>query len=613
MRAVDLLTSIAFGGRADSSVVPYYPQKERLGSAETACFKRAYPEKYGISSGRIYSMLCELEEEKRANVHSIMILCNGEVISECSVDGYDTRVWQVSHSMAKTVVGIIIGSLVDDGLVSVETKLVDLFPEIGYRDKRFPLITLEHLLTMTSGVDFAEAGSMTETEWTNAFFSSAVRFLPGSRFSYNSMNSYILARVAERVGGESFETLAERRFFAPMGIRSYLWEKSPEGCEKGGWGLYMSPQSWAKVGCMMLWGGVFGGKRLLSEEWVRSSCTTKAITPDMYGGFNYGYQIWTARDSDQFLFNGMLGQNVWVCPKNNIVVVMTGGNNEIFQSSSALEIVRKYLGGKMIDTLDRSDQRLLRRKENGFFDSRRWVVPRGGEGGLLFRLGILRHSSFDQKWDDVLGKYRFGDNNIGMMPMTLRIMQNNLDSHLEMLSLSRRGDDLLLRYQESGVEYEIVVGLCEHIDNIYECRGEKYLLRAVGRATRGEGGDLEYRIELIFAETASVRRLKIKKSTEGRVEIAFFETPNHRLVENLIDNFSRTNSVVSFAVDLIERRFGEGVVNQKIKAGFNPVLIGADTSIAGCEEIVAEQSKIALEESNSIKLLRAVVTRFFKT
>ena len=221
-RAVDLLTSIAFGGCADSSVVPYYPQKVEIGEKESPCFRRAYPEKHGMSSGRIYSMLCELEGERRANMHSIMVLCGGEVISECSADGYDTRSWQVSHSMAKSVVGVIIGGLVDDEMLSLDARLVDLFPEIEYRDKRFPLVTVEHLLTMTSGVDFAEAGAVTELEWTKAFFNATVRFGPGSRFSYNSMNSYILVRVAERVSGEPFSVLARKRFFAPMGIKSYL-------------------------------------------------------------------------------------------------------------------------------------------------------------------------------------------------------------------------------------------------------------------------------------------------------------------------------------------------------------------------------------------------------
>lgn len=608
-RAVDLLTSIAFGGCADSSVVPYYPQKVEIGETEPPCFRRAYPEKHGMSSGRIYSMLCELEGERRANMHSIMVLCGGEVISECSADGYDTRSWQVSHSMAKSVVGVIIGGLVDDEMLSLDARLVDLFPEIEYRDKRFPLVTVEHLLTMTSGVDFAEAGAVTELEWTKAFFNATVRFGPGSRFSYNSMNSYILVRVAERVSGEPFGVLARKRFFAPMGIKSYLWEKSPEGSEKGGWGLYMSPQSWAKIGCMMLWGGKYGGKQIVSEDWVRNSTATKAITPEENGGFNYGYQVWTARDSDQFLLNGMLGQNVWVCPRNDVVVVMTGGNNEIFQTSAALEIVRKYLGSGLNDRLDRSDQRLLRQKESSFFNSRRWVCSSGRGVGLLFRLGILRSLSGDKKWDNVLGKYAFGDNNVSIMPLTLRMMQNNLDAHLESIMLSRRGDDLLLSFCESSVEYKLAVGLDRCLTNLFICRGEQYVVRAIAGITQ-VGGEDEYRIELAFSETSSVRRLKIKKSTRDRVEVALSETPNQRLVENLIENYSKTNSLVRFVVDIIERRFGVGAVKQKIESGFNPVLIGADMSVNGYEKIVAAQTEKAAERSSGIKMLRAVVDRF---
>ena len=122
-----------------------------------------------------------------------------------------------------------------------------------------------------------------------------------------------------------------------MGIRSYLWEKGPEGCEKGGWGLYMSPESWARVGIMMMQGGVFMGRRILPEEWVRESTAEKAIVPEINGNFNYGYHLWVSRNGSEILFNGMLGQNVWLCPGNNIMVVMTGGNNEIFQQSSALD------------------------------------------------------------------------------------------------------------------------------------------------------------------------------------------------------------------------------------------------------------------------------------
>ena len=123
----------------------------------------------------------------------------------------------------------------------------------------------------------------------------------------------------------------------------------------------------------MMHGGVFMGKRILPESWVGESYITRAITPETSGGFNYGYHLWVSRQGGEILFNGMLGQNVWLCPRNNIMVVMTGGNNELFQASPALEIVRGYLGGEINDELDRRDLELLREKESKFFRSRRWI------------------------------------------------------------------------------------------------------------------------------------------------------------------------------------------------------------------------------------------------
>jgi hypothetical protein len=138
-----------------------------------------------------------------------MVLRGGEVILECSASGYSVNEWHVSHSMAKTICGMIIGRLVDDGKLLVDTPLVEIFPEIPYRDRKFSFITINHLLSMTSGVDFAEVGAITESDWITAFFSSAVKFTPGTKFAYNSMNSYILARIAKRVSGVSFSELAD--------------------------------------------------------------------------------------------------------------------------------------------------------------------------------------------------------------------------------------------------------------------------------------------------------------------------------------------------------------------------------------------------------------------
>ena len=128
-RSVELLTSIIFGrGEQDPSVIPYYAQKTSVSVSEYRYFERSSPEDHGISSKRIYNLLAALESEERSNVHSIMILKDGEVVSECSAPGYSVSSWHLSHSMSKTVTGLAIGMLVDDGVLDVNMRLVDLLP-----------------------------------------------------------------------------------------------------------------------------------------------------------------------------------------------------------------------------------------------------------------------------------------------------------------------------------------------------------------------------------------------------------------------------------------------------------------------------------------------------
>ncbi len=608
-RTINLLFSLVFGGRDDPSVIDYYPQKTRVGEAEDNFFSVGSPERHGISSKRIYGMLCRLEEERRANVHSLMVIADGEKICECSTDGYSTRSWQASHSMAKTVVGMIIGILVEEGKLSVEAKLTELFPEAEWRDKKFPLITVHHLLSMTAGVDFSEPGAVTEDRWTETFFASSVNFTPGSRFSYNSMNTYILVKIAERVSGLSFGALAEEKFFAPMGIRSYMWEIGPEGCEKGGWGLYMSPESWAKVGYMMLSGGNFGGGRVLPESWVGISSSYKATTPMSLGAFNYGYQMWVAREGGEVLFSGMLGQCVWICPKNNLLVVMTGGNNELFAASPALEIVRSCLGGELRDSINRRDYYILREKERSFFDSRRWLKPKKREGGLLYRLGILKKRDFSAEWTEIIGSFAFCKNNAGLMPLVVRIMQNSHGAGISKIAVDCVGDRVKIVFFEGEEQYEVFASPYGYEENILEYRGEKYRVMALAGREERRDGQREYRIELLFSETSSVRRIRLIPDGD-RLSMRLSETPNDRLLEKFIDNFSGSSPAVALAMDLLKRRFGEDVIIDMAKKTFNPTLLGVSTLNPGYEKMLCELD--GTEEPAVIRLVRSLLDRFFK-
>ncbi len=610
-RGIDLLTSLIFGGREKISVVPYYPQKTRVWGREEGWFARTIPEKRGISSRRLYNMLCELENERRANIHRIKVLQGDFVICECHAPGYEGDNWHISHSMSKTVCGMVIGRLYDEGLIRVDMKLSEIFPEIPYRDKRFPLITVEHLLSMKSGVEFGEIGSVTEQSWTESFFASSLRFTPGERFSYNSMNTYILVRVAERVTGRDFGSLAEEYIFAPLGINNYLWEIGPEGSEKGGWGLYLSSESWAKIGHMLLSGGVFEGKRILSDEWISLATETKATVSKEKGSFNYAYQMWVGRSNDELLFSGMLGQNLWICPKNGITVVMNSGNNELFQASPALETVRKYLGGRIYDRLNYADHKLLSQKEASFFNSRRWARPLDRGRGLFYWLGLREGKPFNKEWNGILGSYVLTNNETATLPLVIRAMQNNLNSTLEEIILYRNKEGLYLDLHESGTDICIPIGLYGYEESVIDVCGEKYIARAVGEVFDGPDGR-EYRIEIILPETASVRRMVIRRRDNATIIIEMSETPSDGMAIDYLNEYSKSNSALSIALDLIERRMGKGTVEKTIKNTFNPVLIGVDKAAKGYEAILEMENKRLSSGKSTARLVRAVVDRFIR-
>ena len=610
-RSVDLLTSLSLGTDGDPSVVPYYPQKTEISSVENKYFKRSSPERHGISSRRIYNMLAELEWERRANVHSLMILSDGEVISECSREGYSVNTFHLSHSMSKTVTGLAVGILCDEGELTVNDKLADLFPEISYKDPRFSSITVEHLLSMQSGIPFSEAGSVTETAWTDAIFSSTLRFTPGTEFAYNSMNSYMLGRIVERVAGMSLLSFVSEKIFSPLGITNYFWEKGPEGTEKGGWGLYLSAESWAKLGYTILMGGVFEGKRILSEEWVRSATRPHALSPMSNGDFNYAYQMWVGRDSDEILFNGMLGQNVWICPKNRIVAVITSGNNELFQMSPALDIIRKYLGCDISDRRSDGDLRVLREREERFFDSRRFAVPLEPRRGLLYFLRLRPDTPFDHRWDDILDEMILPKNNISMLPLIVSGMQNNLSAGIESITLERSGESLIMSFTEGDAEYSLEIGLYGYKHTVLDFRGEKYAVSTIGEAHYGRQG-MEYRIELLFPELPNTRTLCIVKNGDDVYEISFSEMPNHEILNALIARIPAKSSVVSFALDLLKRRYGENFIENKLEGIFSPTVTAFSAEAEDLYELIEEEERRMGEQSGIERVIRALVSRFFR-
>ena len=253
-------------------------------------FPRATPESQGVSSRHIQNFLEELNRDRELYAQSVMILRNGNVICEAAYGAQNLQAAKYTFSACKSVVSLAVGLLADDGALSVEDEVSSFFEESGSTALRRRLrgMTVEDLLTMRSGVLFTEAEALTEADWARRFLGDYLKSESGAEFAYNSLNTYMLSAIVCRRTGRSLTEFLRERLFEPMDITDIHWETCPKGIEKGGWGLYIRPEDLAKLGQLVMNGGLWQGKRLISQEYLTAATTAHAQVPETVGDFKYG-------------------------------------------------------------------------------------------------------------------------------------------------------------------------------------------------------------------------------------------------------------------------------------------------------------------------------------
>ena len=607
-KGLELISNLAITNKKYPAVVKYTQKKTKTFAKEESSLPKCIPERVGVSSAVILSMLTALEGEHEANVHSMVIAKDGFVIAECARPGYSPHLAHLSHSMSKSVTGMLIGILIEEGLIRITDTLGELFPEYDV-DPKCKSITVRALLIMSSGIEFSEIGSVTDTRWSETFLSSAPVFAEGEKFSYNSMNSYILMVIAERIINENYnESVSEflkRRIFSPLGIKEFFWEKSPEGIEKGGWGLYLSAESWAKLGLMMLGGGSYNGKQILSREWVEQSTARQITTPDETGDYSYGYQIWVSRTKSDFLFNGMLGQNVLVIPKNQLVIAINAGNNELFQDSPALKIIQNHLS---VEPEALAAQGLgaipaLKRKLESFFSMNTWVIPMEKKRGIAEFLHLRSSTPFNEKFYPVLKKYRFAENNQGILPLFVRAMQNNYQGGIESFEFRKNGEELQLISTEGGREYVYNIGFYGYAFSSIDYLGEKYVVGAMAAADSPDSR----RIEFIFPELPNTRRITLTESYEGVMTVSMTEIPDSKITDSFVTSIPAMSPKINFALDVLETNLGKNFIERRLSEVFSPTLTAISENAPNFDELLLRENRKIKETLSSMNIVRMLI------
>ena len=541
-------------GKTGGTRVDYFPQKPDFpfDAVYEQAFVRATPESQGISSDLFTALLRELDASKDTEMHHFMALRHGKVICECNFAPYPKGMWHITHSMCKSITGMAIGMLIEEEKLKLDENIYDIFPDhINAFSKIFrPVITVENLLTMTSGVTFNESGIVSGNDWLGSFLNASVNGKPGTEFQYNSLNTYVLSAIVTKRTGETLTEYLTPRLFGPLGITKYYWETCPKGITKGGWGLFLCAEDMAKLGQLYLQRGKWNGQQLVSEYWIEISTARHLKTQnDTYG---YGYQLWMEQRPGSFEYNGMLGQNVIIYPDMDMVLVTNAGNKEMFQDCIMLNIIRKYfpVNYHPADVLPENPlshsllKRLCGELENGENNNRstslrgRWkrnVVSRRKHSDKKYSYRISaavdRPSDHHSFMRAVSGRtYVMEQQNIGIAPLFVQVFHNNMTDGISEISFTYDAGNFCVSFTEGEVIHKLPVGFGKAADGCVDLHGEHYLVATLGEFARDENDIPVLKLEVTFIEECVKRKAHIFFHEDDEIEIRWNETPGKKMI-----------------------------------------------------------------------------------
>jgi CubicO group peptidase (beta-lactamase class C family) len=350
-------------------------------------------EEVNIDTNLITNAVVRISQGKYKEVHSMLIFKDNKLVFEQYFKGHKYKwdgagyygefvTWNRSmthsiHSVTKSITSTCLGIAIDKGFIeSVNQSIFDYLPKYQHLNKEGKdKITIEHLLTMTSGLEWDEWGAPNNSrnnDIINMWFQEnpATYILekplinePGTKFTYCGSGINVLGEIIKNATQMNLDTFSRKFLFEPLGIDSVNWgQQFQNGTIDAASGLKITPRDMIKIGAIFLNKGVWKEKQIISEQWVAKCATPfpgpdnswfnhflQPIPPDdnTWGRRGYSYSWWThqligsGKKIKMFYAGGWGGQNIIVLPELNAVVVFTGGN--YLSKTTVFKILKKYI------------------------------------------------------------------------------------------------------------------------------------------------------------------------------------------------------------------------------------------------------------------------------
>lgn len=314
-------------------------------------FERVTPESVGIKSSSIEKLLDTLESGF-TEMHGIMIMRHGKICAEGWWAPYAPGLRHGLQSLSKTYAATGVGLAYTEGLLKLDERVIDIFPEYSPENpsENLKKLAVHDVLCMGCGMDSMPAPTK---NWIRDFLATPVAHTPGTTYMYNSVGSSLLAAIVCKKAGISLQEYLRTRLFEKIGIDAdnLRWMYMPDGIEVGGGGLFSTTENNLRLMKLYADGGIWDGEQILDAEYVRKattlqneSATEAKGNPTATDNFlGYGYQIWKCKPQDSYRADGAMGQFSIVLPHHDMIISINETAAGVHWAQPTLDAVWDFL------------------------------------------------------------------------------------------------------------------------------------------------------------------------------------------------------------------------------------------------------------------------------
>lgn len=305
------------------------------------------PEKQGMDSALLRTGLTKLGNN--ASLYSALVIRHDSLVAERYYHGSNPQRSNNVHSVSKSILQALVHIAIAKGYIgSLDDPVADYLPEyFGNASPDKKKISIRHMLTMTSGLDWTEDSTESQIEkasnWVQAILGRSLVSVPGTTYNYSTGNTHVVSAVLQRATRMSICQFAHQYLFAPMGITAEHWGRDPRGIFSGGYNLYLTPREMAKFGLLYLHDGRWGGRPLVPYGAVRAAQARTTQVDDTFA-YSEGWWVHTISGRSTYFAWGYGGQFIYIIPSADIVLVTSeNSNNSESKEINSTAFIRDYL------------------------------------------------------------------------------------------------------------------------------------------------------------------------------------------------------------------------------------------------------------------------------